>query len=74
MRMAWVQLMNVASASLPKSQAQEEIITKQTGLAPLARLVLVGCGGNDYDFFWDLSTIVYPRPGGHADLYLLSQK
>jgi len=22
----------------------------------------------------DLSTIVYARPGGHADLYLLSQK
>ena len=29
---------------------------------------------NAYDFSWDLSTIVYARPGGHADLYLLSQK
>lgn len=31
-------------------------------------------GWNDYDFSRDLSTIVYARPGGHADLYLLSQK
>jgi len=30
--------------------------------------------GNGYDFSRDLSTIVYVRPGGHADLYLLSQK
>ena len=31
-------------------------------------------GGSAYDFSRDLSTIVYARPGGHADLYLLSQK
>jgi serine/threonine protein kinase len=31
-------------------------------------------GGNAYDFSRDLSTIVYARPSGHADLYLLSQK
>jgi serine/threonine protein kinase len=31
-------------------------------------------GGNAYDISRDLSTIVYARPGGHADLYLLSQK
>jgi serine/threonine protein kinase len=31
-------------------------------------------GGNAYDFSRDLSTIVYARPGGHSDLYLLSQK
>jgi hypothetical protein len=31
-------------------------------------------GGNAYDFSRDLSTIVYARPVGHADLYLLSQK
>jgi serine/threonine protein kinase/Tol biopolymer transport system component len=31
-------------------------------------------GGNAYDFSRDISTIVYARPGGHADLYLLSQK
>jgi hypothetical protein len=30
--------------------------------------------GNAYDFSRDLSTIVYARPGGHTDLYLLSQK
>ena len=30
--------------------------------------------GNAYDFSRDLATIVYARPGGHADLYLLSQK
>jgi hypothetical protein len=30
--------------------------------------------GNAYDFSRDLSTIVYARPGGHPDLYLLSQK
>ena len=30
--------------------------------------------GNAYDFSRDLSTIVYSRPGGHADLYLLSEK
>jgi hypothetical protein len=27
-----------------------------------------------YDFSRDLSTIVFARPSGHADLYLLSQK
>ncbi len=31
-------------------------------------------GGNAYDYSADLSTVVYARPGGHADLYLLSQK
>jgi hypothetical protein len=31
-------------------------------------------GGNAYDFSRDLSIIAYARPGGHADLYLLSQK
>jgi serine/threonine protein kinase len=31
-------------------------------------------GGNAYDFSRDLSTIVYARPGGHADLFLLRQK
>ena len=30
--------------------------------------------GGGYDFTSDLSAIVYARPGGHADLYLLSQK
>ncbi|MGC2066951.1 MAG: protein kinase [Candidatus Acidiferrales bacterium] len=31
-------------------------------------------GSDAYDISRDLSTIVYARPGGHADLYLLSQK
>jgi len=31
-------------------------------------------GGNGYDFARDLSTVIYARVGGHADLYLLSQK
>jgi hypothetical protein len=31
-------------------------------------------GEHAYDFSRDLSTIVYARPGGHADLYLLNQK
>ena len=30
--------------------------------------------GNAYDFSPDLSTIVYARPGGQANLYLLNQK
>ena len=29
--------------------------------------------GNAYDFSRDLSTVVYARPGGQAELYLLSQ-
>jgi hypothetical protein len=28
-------------------------------------------GGNAYDFSGDLATLVYARPSGHADLYLL---
>src|SRR5258705_5621648 len=31
-------------------------------------------GGNACDITRDLSTALYARPGGHADLYLLSQK
>jgi Tol biopolymer transport system component len=31
-------------------------------------------GGNAYDLSSDLATVVYARPGGQADLYLLSQK
>jgi hypothetical protein len=31
-------------------------------------------GGNAYDITRDLSTVVYARPGGHADLYFLRQK
>jgi serine/threonine protein kinase len=35
---------------------------------------LLYASGSAYDFSRDLSTVVYARPGGHADLYLLSQK
>ena len=31
-------------------------------------------GGNAYDFSSDLATVIYARAGGHADIYLLSQK
>jgi len=33
-----------------------------------------GYAGNAYDLAKDLSAVVYARPGGHADLYLLSRK
>ena len=31
-------------------------------------------GWNAYDISRDLATVIYARPGGHADLYLLSQR
>jgi hypothetical protein len=31
-------------------------------------------GGNAYDFSRDLTTVVYARPGGHVDLYLMSER
>jgi serine/threonine protein kinase/Tol biopolymer transport system component len=33
-----------------------------------------GYGGNAYDFSKDLSTFIYARPSGHADLFYLSQR
>ena len=33
-----------------------------------------GFSGNSYEFSKDLSTVIYARPGGQADLYLLSQE
>jgi len=39
---------------------------------PFAFPLLVG--GNAYDLANDLSNVIYARPGGHADLFLLSQK
>jgi serine/threonine protein kinase len=33
-----------------------------------------GYAGNAYDFSKDLSTVVYARPNGQADLYLINQK
>jgi len=52
---------------------------KLTGAAQVALKVpfafpLVYATGNAYDFSRDLSTIVYARPSGQADLYLLSPK
>jgi hypothetical protein len=41
---------------------------------PFAFPFSYGPGGIAYDFSRDLSTVVYARTGGHADLYLLSQK
>jgi serine/threonine protein kinase len=34
----------------------------------------IGYAGNAYDFSNDMSTIVYARPGGQADLYLFSHR
>jgi len=33
-----------------------------------------GYAGSAYDLAKDLSAVVYARPGGRADLYLLSRK
>jgi serine/threonine protein kinase/Tol biopolymer transport system component len=51
-----------------KSLGQPQVALKLPFAFPLVS------GGNAYDFARDLSTIVYARPGGHADLYLLSEK
>jgi serine/threonine protein kinase/Tol biopolymer transport system component len=48
--------------------------TPQVALKLPFTFPLIYATGNAYDFSRDLSTIVYARPGGHADLYLLSQK
>jgi Tol biopolymer transport system component/predicted Ser/Thr protein kinase len=51
---------------------------KISGPAQVAYTVPFGfpiySGGNGYDFSRDLSVIVYARPGGQQDLYLLSPK
>ncbi len=52
----------------------KEIGEPQVALRAPFVFPLYYAGGNAYDFSRDLSTIVYARPGGHADLYLLSQK
>lgn len=55
-------------------QGGKSIGTPQVALkVPIAFPLGYGTG-NAYDFSRDLSTIVYSRPGGHSDLYLLSQK
>ena len=48
--------------------------TPQVALKVPFNYPLINPQGNSYDFTGDLSTVVYTRPGGHADLYLLSQK
>ena len=52
----------------------KSIGSPQVALKVPFALPLTYANGNDDDFSRDLSTIVYARPGGHADLYLLSQK
>jgi hypothetical protein len=34
----------------------------------------LGFSGNGYEFTKDLSTVIYARPNGQADLYLLSRE
>jgi Tol biopolymer transport system component len=46
----------------------------QVGLKVPFEISLTNGGGNAFDYSRDLSTIVYARPGGHSDLYLLSHK
>jgi Tol biopolymer transport system component/predicted Ser/Thr protein kinase len=46
----------------------------QVGLNVPFAFPLTHANGRGYFFSSDLSTIVYAHPGGHADLYLLSQK
>jgi hypothetical protein len=53
-------------------QAGQLIGQPQVGLRLPFAFPLVS-GGNAYDITRDLSTVVYARPGGPADLYFLSQ-
>jgi len=54
-------------------QGEEPIGKPQVALA-LPFTFPLAYNGNAFDFSSDLSTVVYSRPGGQADLYLLSQK
>jgi len=51
-----------------KAAGQPQVAMKLPFAFPLVT------GGNAYDFSRDLATVVYCRPSGHADLYLLSQQ
>jgi hypothetical protein len=51
-----------------KAVGQPQVVLKLPFAFPLI------AGGNAYDFSRDLSTVVYARPSGHADLYLLTQQ
>jgi len=51
-----------------KTIGQPQVALKLSFAFPLTT------GGNAYDFTRDLSTVVYARPGGHAELYYLGDK
>jgi len=51
-----------------KAVGQPQVALKLPFAFPLV------AGGNAYDFSRDLATVVYARPSGHADLYLLTQQ
>src|SRR6202162_2871309 len=51
-----------------KAVGQPQVVLKLPFAFPLI------AGGNAYGFSRDLSTVVYARPSGHADLYLLTQQ
>ena len=61
-----------AVASVAKSRFSVNFGSKLMGIPQVAFKIPfafpLALGGNAYDFSRDLSTIVYARPGGHADL------
>jgi WD40 repeat protein len=52
----------------------EEPISKPQVAVTLPFNFPLSYSGNAFDFSPDLSTVIYARPGGQADLYLLSEK
>ena len=62
-------------SGVPITQKDGKLVgTPQVALKlPLIFSLLYG-GAISYDFSRDLSSVVYARAGGHADLYLLSHK
>ncbi|HSC46098.1 MAG TPA: protein kinase [Candidatus Acidoferrum sp.] len=51
-----------------KATGQPQVALKLPFAFPLVT------GGNAYDFARDLSTVVFARPGGHAELYYLGER
>ena len=51
-----------------KAVGEPQVVQKLPFAFPLV------AGGNAYDFSRDLVSVVYARPSGHADLYLLTQQ
>jgi hypothetical protein len=51
-----------------------KLIGKPKVIMTLPFTFTINHGGNAYDFSRDLSTVVYVRPAGHSDVYLLRQK